>query len=198
MKKQHTVLARMLTISACLLVLSNGAFATDLSRFLPNPSDVGLRMSLNPERVDTLPERLVAVYMANRPADGLHPEQVSVSVHKVQNIRRAMNLSTDPRYPNAIGQVAKDYSSEFYAKDWKLVSNWTPENGGFSLKLTAYLPSGPALSDGWVISALWTSTNGKRVKGKPDGRKLTKDDLAVAAKLIEKFIQNGRKEGWPN
>lgn len=198
MSHLHKLFVRNLTISVTLLGFSSGTLAADLAKFLPKASEVGLKMSLDPERVSALPERLVAVYMAKRPADGSHPEQVSVSVHKVKNIRRAMDLSTDPRYSNSVGQTAKDYSTAFAAKGWKLVSLWTPERGGYSFRLTAYLPVGSGSSEGWFISALWTSTNGKRVKGKPDGRKLTKEDLAVAAKLIEKFIQNGRKEGWPN
>jgi hypothetical protein len=197
MKTKHTFSATRLAPSLCLLMFSSGAFAIDLAKLLPSASDIGLKMSLNPERLATLPERLVAVYMADRPADGSHPEQLAVSVRKVKNIQRAMELSTDSRYRNALGQAAKDYSSEFSATEWKLVSNWTPGHEGYSLKLTAYLPVTSASTDGWVISVLWTSTNGKLVKGKPDGRRLTKDDLAVAAKLIEKFIQNGRKEGWP-
>ncbi len=192
------LVVRNLTISVSLLGFSSGTLAADLAKFLPNPSSIGLRMDLDSERLSSLPGKLFARFTGITPADGSHPERITFSAYRVNDIQRIMSASTDRRNANSVGQTAKDYSTAFATNGWKLVSFWTPESTSYSFRLTAYLPVSPGTSDGWVISALWTSTNGKRVKGKPDGRKLTKEDLAVAAKLIEKFIQNGRKEGWPN
>lgn len=198
MSHLHKLVVRHLTISISLLGFSSGTLAADLAKFLPSPTSIGLYMDLDSEGLSSLPGNLFARFSGVTPADRSHPEQIAFSAYRVNDIQRIMSASTDPRYANSVGQTAKDYSRAFAANGWKLVSFWTPEQTSYSFRLTAYLPVGPGTSDGWVISALWTSTNGKRVKGKPDGRKLTKEDLAVAAKLIEKFIQNGRKEGWPN
>lgn len=196
MSHLRKLVVRNLTISVSLLGFSSGTLAADLAKFLPSPSSIGLRMDLDSDML-SLPGRLLARFSGVTPADGSDPEQISFSAYRVNDIQRIMSASTDRLNTNSAGQTAKDYSTAFATNGWKLVSFWTPESTSYSFRLNAYLPVGPGTSDGWFISVLWTTTNGKRVKGKPDGRRLTKDDLAVAAKLIEKFIQNGRKEGWP-
>jgi hypothetical protein len=189
-KIQSTVLVALSILGATTAFSQN---AVVLSRFLADPIKEGWPIRF--VQVGDEKNEMSAKYFATTPDPNDADEQLFFSVHKSPDIDRSIETLLSGR-SSQMGVKHRDIGPYFSAPDIPILTQW-PHPGSIGLVVKAFVRDRPDSKAGWEITVDWNMYQQKRVKGRPAGREATRKDLELAVAMILKFIENGKRQGWP-
>lgn len=164
-----------------------------LGRFVPTSQEIGLDFERR-IAVDK-PTHLRATFRRAGKA-GEAQEQLSLTVLPYPDIDRSIAIDLSG-VAVATGTRSRDVSAELGAKNCRLLTAWQEGQGQVGFVLDGYVRTQPGRSAGWHLRVQWTMHRGAGPGGTLVGRVATRENLQVAANLINGFVRNAQKTGWP-
>jgi|GEM_PF-2322450 hypothetical protein len=190
-KIQSTVLVALSMLGAAPAFAQN---AVVLSRFLADPIKEGWPMKF--VRIRDEGTEISAQYLVPTSDPNDADEQLSFSVDRIASVDVSMEWLTSGR-GSQMGVKHRDIGTYFSAPNIPILTQW-PQPGSIGLRVYAFVRDRPDSKEGWEITVDWNMYQQKRVKGRPAGREATRKDLELAVAMILKFIENGKRQGWPS